>query len=212
MVAHAGGDAERRARVERLKQTLREIAREQSLTQKQIAQRIGIPPQYLSDLIHDRRALAELVARRFGQKFGVNHVWLLDGKRPEKIVSAAEAALVLPVLRRPCVGGPSDSAFRKGPHIHLTGSAAEAARRCDRPYVLRIDHVEEGGRLRRGDLVLVAQDADPTSEFQVVVFRGRAVVARLAGDGQLRALKGGAELPKDVRRVGSCLGVVWGVL
>ncbi len=49
MAAHAGGGAERRERVERLKQVLLKVAREQGLTQKQIAARLGIPPQYLSD-------------------------------------------------------------------------------------------------------------------------------------------------------------------
>lgn len=212
MTKKGDADAKRRERVERLKKALRKIAREQGLTQKQIAARLGIPPQYLSDLKHNRRALAELVARRFNQEFAVGHQWLLSGKRPEKMAPTGEATVVLPVLRRPCVGDPLDSASREEPRIRLTGPAAEAARRSERPYVLRIDHVEEGGRLSRGDLVLVSQDVDPTSEYQVVVHRGRAVVARLAGDGRLRALEEGAELPQNVRRVGSCLGIVWAVL
>lgn len=220
MVAHAGGDAERRERVERLKQALRKIAREQGLTQKQIAARLGIPPQYLSDLKHRRRAIAELLARRFGHEFRVRHEWLLHGEEPAELPSAAGAAdsgvpqssVFLPILRRPCVGDPLGSPFWERSNLELTGPAAAAAGHCIRPYVLRVDNDERGGRLRRGNLLLVSQAVNANSHYQIVVHRRRPRLARLVAGHRLRLLEGGDPLPDSARRAGHGRGLVWAVL
>lgn len=220
MAAHASGDAERRGRVDRLKQVLVRVAQEQGLTQKQIAAKLGIPPQYLSDLKHNRRAIAELLARRFGQKFRVRHEWLLHGEGPAELPTgtvdadprATEDNVFLPILRRPCAGDPLKSRFREPSHFELTGPAAVAAKHCARPYVLRVEHNEKGGRLRRGNLVLVSQMPDANSRYQLVVHRRQPRLARLGADHRLRLLEGGDPLPDSVRRAGHGRGLVWAVL
>lgn len=220
MAASTGGEAERRARVERLKHALRKIAREHGLTQKQIAARLGIPPQYLSDLKHNRRAIAELLARRFGQEFRVRHEWLLHGEEPVELPTGAGDTgpgamggnVFLPVLRRPHVGDPLKSRFWERRHFELTGPGGVAAGHCTRPYVLRVEHDERSGRLRRGDLLLVSQTADANSRYQIAVHRRRPRLVRLGADHRLRLLEGGGPLPDSVRRAGRCRGIVWAVL
>ncbi len=220
MVAHAGGDVERRERVERLKRALRKIARERGLTQKEIAARSGIPPQFLSDLKHNRRNIAELLARRFSDEFRVRHTWLLQGKGPvelptdagDAVPGAAEGSVFLPILRRPHVGDPLKSRFWERSHFQLTGPAAALAGRCTQAYVLRVEHDERGGRLRQGDLVLVSQTADANSPYQIIVHRRRPRLIRLGSDHRLRLLEGGDQLPDSAKRVGHCCGIVWAVL
>jgi transcriptional regulator with XRE-family HTH domain len=50
---------------------------EKGLNQSQIAKRVGTPTQYLSDVKHERRPMSELFARRLGEEFKVNFLWLL---------------------------------------------------------------------------------------------------------------------------------------
>lgn len=221
MTKKGDADAERSERVERLKQALRKIAREQGLTQKQIAARLGIPPQYLSDVKRNRRAVAELLARRFGQEFRMRHEWLLHGEEPSELQTEradVERAAVsggnvfLPILRRPCVGDPLKSRFWERSHVELTGPAAAVAGRCSQPYVLRVEHGERGGRLKRDDVVLISQTPNANSQYQIVVHRRLPRLVHLGRDRRLRLLEGGDPVPEATRRVGCCRGIVWASL
>jgi transcriptional regulator with XRE-family HTH domain len=216
-----GAAGERRRRVERLKEVLLKVAREHGLSQKEIAARLGIPPQYLSDLKHNRRAVAELLARRFGQEFRIRHRWLLSGEGPMEAppVQAGTTGgrggrdiVRLPVLGEPHVGNPLKSPSWDRSHIELTGPASAVARGCSQPYVLCVHCDERVGRLRKGDLILVSQAEDTGSRYQIVVHQKRPRLARLGRDRRLRLLQGGDPLPDHDRKVGHVPGLVWGAL
>ena len=110
------------------------------------------------------------------------------------------------------MGDPLKSRFREPSHFELTGPAAIAAKHCARPYVLRVEHDGKGGRLRRGNLVLVSQTPDANSRYQIVVHRRLPRLVRLGGDRRLHLLDGGDPLSDNARRVGQCCGIVWAAL
>ena len=55
------------------------------LSQTQIAKRVGTPTQYVSDVKHGRRPLSELFARRLGEEFKVNFLWLLGVEDSQRV-------------------------------------------------------------------------------------------------------------------------------
>ena len=66
------------ARRERFSQVL-DALEKQGLSQREIAMRACVPPQYFSDVKLGRRSLSELFARRLGEEFDVDHIWLMTG-------------------------------------------------------------------------------------------------------------------------------------
>jgi hypothetical protein len=80
---------------------------------RQIADRMGVQPQYLSDVKQGRRPLAKLFARGFDEEFAVNHEWLpgavkemAQAKTSARDVTA-RSGLPLPLFSEPIVGEPT---------------------------------------------------------------------------------------------------------
>ena len=64
---------------ERFERLLADLA-DRGLTQAEVGQRIGLPPQVVSDIKRGRRAVSYQVASKAEEMFGVSHQWLLRGE------------------------------------------------------------------------------------------------------------------------------------
>lgn len=59
---------------------LREYFENQGITQKEVAERIGIKPQYLTKIYNDDREIGKNMATKWTTQFGLSKVWLLTGE------------------------------------------------------------------------------------------------------------------------------------
>ena len=179
------------------------------VTQQELARRTGVPAQQISDVKHARRPMTEVVARRFGEQFGVDYDWFLGqdsskeggpGLDPMDAVArdprgrAAEEQQVarLPVHIEPIEADPFDPARWGGGLIPVIGPAAVAAQASSRPYVLRVSEDDCRGRLKRGDMVLVLQEPNRTDVGNIGVIRsgGNLLLALAQGGGMENACRG----------------------
>jgi transcriptional regulator with XRE-family HTH domain len=72
-------EEEARARQERFCEFLRDIKKNEGLSQSRGAIKAGMSPQYFTDIKTGRRVLTELMARRLEAHFPVRAAWLLWG-------------------------------------------------------------------------------------------------------------------------------------
>lgn len=191
----------------------------QGVTQQQIAAKLGLAPQYLSDLVRGRRTMNELVARRLEEQFGVSYRWLLgkgDHGAVQNLGSGFLAQSIwLPLLPHPIEGEPRAHSAWEGACVELSGFVVGRLRTARLPYVLRFNHDDVQGRLTAGDLLLVSQTANPSAKIQIVKFGKKLFLARSAkGDWQRVALTRGKSqhLPPDLPILGHALAIVWGSL
>ncbi len=201
----------------RLNEFLQPLAA-QGLTQVEVAARAGLPPQYISDIKRGRRPMTELVARRLGEKFGVNFQWLLGTSdlmdwsgAPVTFVSTT-TLLWLPVLPHPIDGDPRQHVDWKGGGVHISGIAAAKAELKSHPYVLEFGHGDVAARLRQGDLLLIVQAANTDAEIHVVRYRRKSFLARKGERGDWIRVANGQALPSDSPATGHCVGIVWSSL
>ena len=152
----------------RLADFLQRLAR-QGLTQQQVASRANLPPQYLSDLKCGRRPMTELVARRLGEEFDINHHWLLgtsNTMEPPEPRSGHSAALPagnwLPVWNIPIEGDPRANSAWDETMVEISGAAADKLVHAQFPYALRFGHNDVKGRLAQ---------KRPGSDFAVGITR-----------------------------------------
>jgi transcriptional regulator with XRE-family HTH domain len=201
--------------VQRLIELLDRLA-SQGMTQREVASRINVPSQYLSDLRHNRRPLTELFARRFGHEFGVNYEWLLGrAASPERptlaMVNRPTSSVWLPAFPHPVEGDPQSHPKWDGTFVEVSGAAVAKSALALQPYVLRFDHDDRQGRLKKGDLILCSQAPCETAEFHIVQCRTKCFLARRIKGKWVRVATGG-ELQGKCEIAGHCLGVVWGPL
>ena len=135
---------------------LLKLLAQQGLTQQQVASRANLPPQYLSDLKCGRRPMTELVARRLGEEFDINHHWLLgtsNTMEPPESRSGHSAARPddnwLPVLNIPIDGEPRAYLAWDRTMVELSGAVADMLVQAQSPYALRFGHNDVKGRLRK---------------------------------------------------------------
>lgn len=211
-------DAQVAARRDRLSQVL-DALEKHGLSQREIAMRACVPPQYFSDVKLGRRSLSELFARRLGEEFDVDHIWLMTGtgsmKRPRAWSADAEPkrSTLIPILNQPTAGEPRHAGHWDGSLVELSGPAVAAAATAEAPYALRVTHDDCNGRLKKGDIVIVSQRDDKASPVVIIRENEKLMIAgRIASTGKFsdlqtgRTKKGGAEV------VGACIAIVWAPL
>jgi transcriptional regulator with XRE-family HTH domain len=213
-----GEDSDKERRRERLNVLLDRL-QAQGITQREVGVRTGVGSQYVSDLRAGRRAVTELFARRMGEEFNFDFLWLLTGagdlRRPsaldpgEATSSRSPGVVLLPLLRCPELGDPRATASWDGSLFELTGQPAAIAARAVNPYVLRLGHGDYGGQLQLGDLLLVSQAAEAQAPLAVVRQRDILSIARLTDGGKWRSLETGKLVPGSVEPVARCVGLVW---
>lgn len=201
---------------QRFQQLLNDLA-EMGLTQREIADRVNIPPQYVSNLKTGQREMKELVARRFGTVFGYNYEWLLgnsDKRNAPTIPSTLTESLSrkFPVLDLLIEGDPQSNEDWDGTFAELSGAAAVRVRSCRTPYVLRCSIDDLQGRIRQRDLLLISQEAREDAEIHVVRYRKRLVLARAGAEGRYQRVSDGQELNAECTVVAHCVGIVWASL
>ncbi|MFT4558052.1 MAG: transcriptional regulator with XRE-family HTH domain [Planctomycetaceae bacterium] len=199
-----------RQRFEELLETLAK----QGLTQRNVAEQVNIPAQYVSNLKTGQRTLTELAARRFGAVFDCNYQWLLghsdDRSVPDLKGSAGDSpGRGVPVFDELIEGDPRSNTGWDGATVELSGAAAARATQCHRAYVLRSSVEDVDGRIRQGDLLLISQSVESNAEIQVVQHRKRLLLTRIGVDGQQIRISDGQALAGNCEVVGHCAGIVW---
>lgn len=207
-------NALQKGRAKRLDQLLDNLAG-QGFTQQKIAAELGIPPNYLSDLRHARRAITDQFCHTFGQQFLISFQWLASGEGSKSspqispLKAAAIGNLVLPVLPKPYTGDPRHCQEWDGCQLEITGAAAAAAGRASSPYILRLASHDNAGRLKLGDLILISQSATGVSEIVILKHRNQLLLARKDKKNDWLTLSSGKHLSAKTDIVGQCLGIVW---
>lgn len=59
---------------------LKEFFKEQGLTQRAIAQRLGVTQQYVTSILNGANPIGKKTAARLSQEFGLSEAWLLTGE------------------------------------------------------------------------------------------------------------------------------------
>jgi transcriptional regulator with XRE-family HTH domain len=195
-----------------------EFLSQQGYKQSQIAAKVGLPAQYISDIKCGRRPLTELVARRLGEQFDVGYEWLMgssasmDSPRSKAAVMPGGSGAWLPLFSDPIEGEPNKHPKWSGAGIEVTGVAAAKLPMTTLPYILKYGRNDREGRLKQGDFVLISQARFEDAEFQVVRYRRMSVLARAGENGGWIVAADGRELPSNSRVIGHCVGIVWAPL
>lgn len=182
------------------------------LTQLQIACRVGVPPQYISDIKNRRRGITELTARRLSDEFGVSIEWLMYGrgemKRP-MLSDNPHDLFSIPLLDMVHLGPPQNCPSWIGTWIEIAGVAANAAFKAKMPYALRMPHPDREGRLAPGDLLLISQD--PTAAGHIAVLAGipPILARRKEVNTPWIPVQGGVRLKGMQEVAGAVLGIIW---
>lgn len=161
--------------VQRVSEFLAEC-RSGKLSQAEVAQRLGIPAQYLSDYKAKRRKMSESVARRVEEVFGIHWKWIM-GRSDDKEAVAQVAGAVkksdgvwLPVFGYPIEGDPRTHLQWEGMTAEVVGPAAAKVKQATSPYLLTYHADDHRGIIRSGDLLLMSQAAVVTrSNIEEVV-------------------------------------------
>ena len=203
---------------QRLNEMLEQMSR-QGLRPAQIAARVGVPPQYLSDAKQGHRPMTELFARRLGEELAVNYEWLVGKERATKEspdipsdASQTGASRWLPVLNSPMSESRRQQAGWDGSSVEVSGAAAAKMGLATKPYVLRFCQQDVAGRLRAGDLLLISQDVNESAEISVVRHRKKCFLVRPNRDGSWCRVSTGDRLPNTVPPAGHVLGIVWSAM
>ena len=204
-------------RCQRLKMVLERLA-EAGFSQQRVATRANLPTSYLSDIKLGRRAMSELFARRVGEEFGIDFQWLLSGAgsmlapRLDQYASPTNTDLLLPVVDAPLRGEPRQSKEWDGSLLQIAGAGKTAAIKALCPYVLRIKADGMGGRLRRGDLVLISQEVDEHATVAIISHQNRLVLAYKGSTKHWMSLSDKKLTTINPEVVGSCIAILWAPL
>jgi transcriptional regulator with XRE-family HTH domain len=205
-------------RFQRFNEFLREMEG-RGMSQAQVAVRLELPPQYLSDVKKGRRTLTELFARRIACEFQeYDYQWFLGVTNSKKRTGSGgnpsgDDVFVVPILSELVLGNPQESTLWDGSRIDLVGTAALRAKQANQPYVLRFAGPDSQGELKAGDQLLISQTPKPSAGMQVVAYRSRLYLARLAAaDGDWQRVSDGKPLSEHAEAVAHCLGITWRAL
>jgi len=205
----------RQQRLEKLLQMLSQ----QGQSQNQVAQRVGVPASYLSDVKTGQRALTELFARRLAEEFRLDYQWLLGevGSMDslalgQAVVDQESTSIWLPVFLNPVQGQPRILVEWDGACLEVCGAAAARARTATEPYVLHFLGHDHAGRLRKRDLVLISQTVNELAEIHVIRIRRGLELARKTPTGQWERVAEPGPIHGKVDVAGHGLGIIWGSL
>ncbi len=189
----------------------------QGISQREVAARVKVPAQYLSDVKGASRSFTELFARRLAEEFGVHYLWFLgrsDSMQPPSIGAGktfgGTASVMLPVFPQPIEGEPAEHGAWDGTTIEIVGAAVAKSRSAIRPYILRIGADDRRGRLRTNDLVLVSQAIDLDVEIQLVKSGRKTLLARSVSSTEWEPLVPRKAFLTNAASIGHVLGIVWG--
>lgn len=190
--------------------------KESGITQAEIGRRTNVGPQYVNDVLHNRRPLTEAFAEYLQTEFGFDKMWLKYGEGqvfrhlpPLAGAPAASVALTsLPLLDRPCRGNPLDS-------DRWVGSTHSVPRSLARPdavrgfrYVLKVEDCGRKGEIRDGDLLLVENVLKPSVEE----LTGRWCIVSISGKTTFRKIKITSSDRTRGDVWGWCVGILWRAL
>ena len=193
--------------------------KQRGISQAEIAARLGLPRQYVTNVKRGDRVLTELFARRVAEEFGVDHFWLLKGtgtmQRPSAVTPHTAPcemnSIVLPLLTQLVSGEPRRSPVWDGAVLTVTGPAAYAVGDSVHSYVYRVSDDDYSGRLKRGDLVLICQGDSKELRSRLVLADGgdRPTLAWTTDDGRWKSTRTGRAVSANSKIIGYCLGIVW---
>jgi transcriptional regulator with XRE-family HTH domain len=192
------------------------LATSHGLTQAKIASEVAVSPQFLSDVLNGRRQLTELLARRLGERFGVDYHVILEDNAGASFHGClqVQSRMLLPILPHPVEGDPRLHPRWDGSLFEAPGLAMAHVKSFSGLYALRFGLDDMKGRLHRGDLVLVDQTPNASAEISVILIdgnrRGKCVLARRQGSRWIRLADGNSHT--DARVVGHCVAVLWSAL
>jgi transcriptional regulator with XRE-family HTH domain len=193
----------------------------QGINQQDLARRLGIAPQYLSDVKSRRRGISELFARRLEDLFDRRRGWFLgrDDDSPghnkrldQDLASVRSARTHLPAFAHPVKGDPYTHPLWDGAEIEICGVAAIRALDTHWPYLLRLGSKDQRGRLKKNDLLLVSQQIQDDAEILVLEQADKAFLARRKKPRGWEALSKGRVVTGNPEVIGACLGIVWAAL
>lgn len=188
---------------------------DQGLSQAQIAGEIGIAPQYLSDILRDRRPMTELIARRIGEKFLVDYRGLLGQPTHEPHarlkMDPSSFAPWLPIFPHPIEGEPLCHPRWEGTLVQVPGIAASKLTGAVHPYVLRYRNNDVEGRLHKNDCVLISQRPKESAPIVVIKTGKKCFLCRRKGKSWFRVADG-REITGVCEVVGHCVGILWSAL
>lgn len=211
-------DETSRVRQQRLEKLLQLLSRK-GHSQNQVAQRVGVPASYLSDVKSGGRPMSELFARRLAGEFRLDYRWLLGDvgtmeslELGQELANEESTSIWLPLFQHLVQGRPRSLPDWDGACVEVCGAAAARARTAVDPYVLHFVADDHGGRLRKHDLLLISQALDELAEIHVIRIRRGMYLARKSPAGQWERLAEPGPIRDKVEVVGHGLGIVWGPL
>lgn len=214
--------------------TLTDLKTRYGVRQAKIAADMGISPQALTDIKAGRRRftpklgekllqanagepwagwLAEQLAQLAVEPGKVDNVTPISDKARTPALS-----FHIPLLHAPFFGDPQESPTRDD-FVDLPRWARKLVSASDRPYALELATDDYMGRLRAGDLLLVAQAVWPGKEIMVVECAAGLRVARSdifdvvrkSGSRQWLALDSGEPIP-DAVPIATVAGILMAIL
>ena len=189
------------------------------ISQQDLATRLGIASQYVSDLKAGRRGIGELVARRLEDEFSFPRGWFLaredesqNARIDQELTSGRGVRTHLPVFRNPIAGDPHAHPSWDGAEVEICGVAALRALAARWPYLLQFGAQDRRGRLCKNDLVLISQQLEGDAEIVVLKQANKTFLARRQKLRGWEALNDRNDVASDPDVIGHCLGIVWAAL
>ena len=196
-------------------------AKQGGISQTEVATRLGVPRQYVTNIKAGNRVLTELFARRVAEEFDVDHLWLLRGTgagitpRPsvasQQETSSATGTILLPLLAELVSGEPCRSPSWDGALVSITGPALRAAGDSSHSYVYRATDDGSTGRFKRGDLLLICQGnpESPPSQLVLLELGDRPTLAWRTDDGRWKSAFTGRAVSTKAKVIGHGVGMIW---
>ena len=190
-------------------------AKKRGMSQTEVADRLGVPRQYVTNVKMGDRILTELLARRIAQEFNLDFRWFLDGAgtmvRPAMDPPGETDSIVLPLLAKLISGEPRRSPTWDGAVVTITGPALYAVGDSVHSYVYRVGDDDSSGRLKQGDLVLICQGDPENSPSKLVLLElgDRPTLAWSTDDGRWKSTRTGRAVSAESKIIGHCLGIIW---
>lgn len=204
-------EVEQRERVK----TLTKLILEEGISQVELAKRVGVKPQYLSDVKNGRKPLTDNFAYQLGRKMGKKWQVLLGVSPVPQHLVGNEGFLTiikLPVLSVPISGDPKKSKSWDSSFIEISGNVIPLIEQAENPYILRIPHTCTDDRLWPDDMVLIDQSPSNAAKYIIVENKGTLTLAKRTDEG-IKNLADGTLLEEDeLQQIGHIVTILMGRL
>ena len=202
---------------DRFNEFLEELAAK-GVSQQEVANRLGVSAQYVTDIKARRRRVSELFARRLEDQFHRSRGWFLgteddpNGTLAPQGVEGHAARAHLPVFPHPIAGDPFTHPDWDGAEIEVCGVAAIKALAGRWSYLLRFGVNDRQQRIGRNDLILISQAAKDDAAIQVLESMNKCFLARRKAPGGWEPLSPHRHSVGEPTIVGHAVGIVWAAL